>query len=88
MFSPLIRINQLNLPKNICSKCNSHLEFYSSREEIPEPKAQITRILNSIEYEKKAEESDEENLTFCPFCQIPISKQIKICPNCGSSLEE
>ncbi|NVM38068.1 MAG: hypothetical protein HWN81_20910 [Candidatus Lokiarchaeota archaeon] len=70
--------------KNLCPNCQNQLEFYSSREEIPEPKAEITRILQTIEREKQL----RTNKVNCPFCQEEISSQEPICPKCGTSLKE
>ncbi|MFX1418332.1 MAG: zinc ribbon domain-containing protein [Promethearchaeota archaeon] len=44
----------------------------------------MTRILQTIEQEKKEK---EESIT-CPYCKESISNQEEICPNCGSSLKE
>ncbi len=87
---PFLIYHYIILKKNLCPKCESQVEFYASQDEIPEPKSQIIRILKTIENEKKIEEEEsiQEQLILCPFCQKEISKQIKICPNCGSSLEE
>ena len=73
------------LKKNRCPNCDSQLEFFESREDIPEPKAQITRILKAIEDEKK--ENEKESF-FCPYCQKEMNEQEEICPNCGTNLKE
>lgn len=72
------------LKRNICPTCQNRLEFYSSPDEYPDPKAQIARILQTIEQEKMEKEQD----LVCPFCQEVVSNQGSICPNCGSSLKE
>lgn len=72
------------LKRNICPTCQNRLEFYSSPDEYPDPKAQIARILQTIEQEKMEKEQD----LVCPFCQEVVSNQESICPNCGSSLKE
>jgi len=73
------------LKKDRCPKCESQLDFYSSRDEIPEPKAQITRILKSIEEEKKVLDEIPE---YCPYCKQEIMKNVERCPNCGANLKE
>ncbi len=90
-FIPFLIYFLVILKKNLCPNCKSQVKFYVTREEIPDPKSQIIRILKTIENEKKEKEDsiqEELNLIFCPFCKKEISKQIEICPNCGSSLEE
>jgi len=72
------------LRKNLCSICQTKLDFYSSREELPEPKAQIARILQTIEQEKQEKEENK----ICPYCQEEINRREEICPNCGSTLKE
>lgn len=74
-----------------CPNCDSKLIFYNSPEESPEPKTQIERILKTIEMEKKEKEEHEpekpdEEYIFCPFCQKELTKQTKVCPNCGTRL--
>lgn len=77
------------LKKKLCPNCKSQVKFYVTREEIPDPKSQIIRIVKTIENEKKEKEKESiQSSLFCPFCQKEIGKQIEICPNCGSSLEE
>jgi len=71
------------LKKNICPTCKNTVDFYRNREEFPDPKAQITRILQTIEQEK----IEEESLN-CPYCQEEISTLETNCPNCGASLKE
>jgi len=73
------------LKKDICPYCQNQLNFYSSREEIPEPRAQIARIIQRIEQEKR---DIEEEKVYCPYCQQGMNKQEDICPNCGASLKE
>jgi len=70
--------------KNLCPNCQNQLEFYSSREEIPEPKAEIARILQTIEQEKQL----RNNSAICPYCQEEISSKDLVCPKCGASLKE
>ncbi len=72
------------LKKNICPTCKNRVDFYRSREEFPEPKAQITRILQTIEQEK----AEKEEIINCPYCQEEISNQEIKCPNCGTFLKE
>jgi len=69
--------------KTVCPFCQNQLDFYNSREEIPEPKALIARILQTIEQEKK-----DVNKLYCQYCQQEISIQDEICPNCGVNLKE
>ncbi len=76
------------LKKNLCSVCNSQVEFFASLDELPEPKSQIIRILKVIEDEKKSREAKEEISTFCPYCKKNIEIHLEICPNCGSSLKK
>ncbi|MFW9826951.1 MAG: hypothetical protein ACFFEY_04945 [Candidatus Thorarchaeota archaeon] len=71
------------LRKNLCPICQSELEFYKTREEIPEPKAQIARILQVIEQEKR----EKEETMNCPYCQEEINIREEICPKCGSILK-
>jgi len=73
------------LKKDICPYCQNQLNFYRSREEIPEPRAQIARIIQTIEQEKR---DIEEEKVYCPYCQQEMNKQEDICPNCGASLKE
>ena len=84
---PFLIYRYLYLKKNLCSFCNSQVEFYASRDEIPEPKSQIIRILKTIEEEKRIKEFNENDLKFCPFCKKNINKQAKICPDCNSALK-
>ncbi|MFW9988515.1 MAG: hypothetical protein ACFFC3_07655 [Candidatus Odinarchaeota archaeon] len=72
------------IKKDLCPYCQNRLDFYNSQEEIPEPKAEIARILHTIEQEKHL----TPNKTNCPFCQEEIKSQELICPKCGSSLKE
>jgi hypothetical protein len=71
------------LRKNLCSNCLSKLEFYRSRDDIPEPRAEITRVLRAIE-----EEQEIEEFIICPYCQEEINNQEEICPKCGSILDQ
>ncbi|MFX1572222.1 MAG: hypothetical protein ACFFB0_05700 [Promethearchaeota archaeon] len=82
---PFLIYRYIYLKKNVCPFCHNQLEFYSTREEIPEPKAQIARILNKIEEEKREK---EENKDYCPYCKQEITKNVEICPNCGVTLKE
>ncbi|KKN02986.1 hypothetical protein LCGC14_1112160 [marine sediment metagenome] len=82
---PFLIYRYLYLKKNLCSICNSQVEFYALLDEIPEPKSQIIRILKTIEDEKKIKEEDS---IFCPFCQKGINTHLEVCPNCGSSLKK
>jgi len=80
---PFIIYHFIILKKNLCPTCQNRLDFYSSPEEFPEPKAQIARILQTIEQEKGKKEQKYN----CPYCQEELSYQASICPNCGSSLK-
>ena len=82
---PFLIYRYVILKKDICPYCQNQLNFYSSHEEIPEPKAQIARILQTIEQEKRDKEDDK---LYCPYCQQEINKQEDICSNCGASLKE
>lgn len=81
---PFLIYRYFLLKRNICPTCKNRLELYSSPEEFPEPKAEIARILQTIEQEKMEKDQD----IICPFCQEEVSNQESICPNCGSSLKE
>ncbi len=81
---PFLIYHYYIVKKNICPYCQHQLELYETREEIPDPKAQITRILQTIEQEK----NEKEDGVKCPFCQEQINKQESICPKCGASLKE
>jgi hypothetical protein len=70
------------LKKDICPYCKNQLKFYNSREEIPEPKAQIARILQAIEQEKQ----EKEYKGYCPYCKQEIMKDEESCPSCGANL--
>jgi len=70
-----------------CQNCQSHVKFYATKEEIPDPKSQIIRILKTIENEKKEKESIQVE-EFCVFCGEKLLWMSKFCENCGSSLEE
>lgn len=70
------------LKKNLCPICQSELEFYKTRDEIPDPKAQIKRILQTIDQETR----EKEETKICPYCQEKIITKEEICPNCGSIL--
>lgn len=91
---PLLIYQFIVKKKIFCPYCNSELILYNFPEESPEPKTQIERILKTIEMEKKEKEDHEpqeqhepdEEYTFCPFCQKELTKQTKICPNCGTHL--
>ncbi|MFX1301785.1 MAG: hypothetical protein ACFFBV_04775 [Promethearchaeota archaeon] len=82
---PFLIYRYVILKKNICPYCQNQLDFYRSREEIPEPKAQIARILQTIEHEKRNKEEDK---VYCPYCQQEINRREDICSNCGASLKE
>jgi len=73
----------LILKRNVCPNCRNQLNLYSTREEIPDPKAQIDRILKAIENEKR-----EEEKIYCPYCKQEILEKAEICPNCGAELME
>ena len=73
----------LILKRNVCPNCRNHLNLYSTREEIPDPKAQIDRILKAIENEKR-----EEEKIYCPYCKQELLEKAEICPNCGAELME
>ena len=82
---PFLIYRYVILKKEICPYCQKQLDFYSSREEIPEPRALIARIIQTIEQEKR---DIEEEKVYCPYCQQEMNKQEDICPNCGASLKE
>jgi len=82
---PFLIYRYIILKKDICPYCRNQLNFYSSREEIPEPRAEIARIIQSIEQEKR---DIEEEKVYCPYCQQEMNKIEDICPNCGASLKE
>ncbi|MFX1312297.1 MAG: zinc-ribbon domain-containing protein [Promethearchaeota archaeon] len=79
---PFLIYRYIILKKTICPYCQNELDFYNSREDIPEPKAQIKRILQTIEQEKDA------NIlyNFCSLCGEKIEAGVKFCPNCGSKV--
>ena len=81
---PFLIYRYIILKRNLCPNCQNRVEFYSSPEEFPEPRAQIIRILQSIEQEEK----ETEEIINCPYCKETINYQDEICPNCGSSLKE
>jgi transcription initiation factor IIE alpha subunit len=81
---PFLIYRYVILKKDICSFCKSQLNYYNSREEIPEPKAQIARILQAIEQENQ----EKENKGYCPFCKQEIMKDEQSCPSCGANLLE
>ncbi|MFX1378065.1 MAG: hypothetical protein ACFFA4_03140 [Promethearchaeota archaeon] len=81
---PFLIYHYLILKRNLCPICQHRLEFYNSREEFPEPRAQIARILQSIEDEK----AREELRIICPYCREDVNTQESICPNCGSTIKE
>jgi hypothetical protein len=80
---PFLIYRYFYIKKNICPTCKNKVNFYKTREEFPDPKAEITRILQTIEEER----IEEENLN-CPYCQEEISAQEIKCPSCGASLKE
>lgn len=79
---PFLIYHYVILKKDICPHCQNKVNFYNSREEIPEPKAEISRILRTIEQEK------EEEKVYCPYCKQEIMKGVEICPSCDSNLIE
>jgi hypothetical protein len=81
---PFLIYRYFILKKNLCPTCHNKIEFYNSREEFPEPRAQIARILQSIEQEKY----EKEQRIICPYCQEIISNQITVCPHCGTTVKE
>ena len=85
---PFLIYRYFILKKNLCSICNSQVEFFASLDELPEPKSQIIRILKTIEEEKESKEAKETDSKFCPYCQKGINIHLDICPYCGSSLKE
>ena len=72
------------LKKRICPTCKSRIEFYNSKEDFPDPKTQINRILRTIEQEQ----SEKDNKINCPYCQEKINSQEPICPICGTTIQE
>jgi uncharacterized protein with PIN domain len=81
---PFLIYRYLFLKKKICPTCKNRIEFYKSKEEFPDPKTQITRILQTIEQEK----SEKDDTITCPYCQEEISIQETICPICGTTIKE
>jgi len=80
---PFLIYRYVILKRIICPKCQNQLSIYNSHEEIPDPKAQISRILQKIEDEKK-----EYDKVYCPYCKQEILKELKNCPSCGAHLIE
>jgi uncharacterized paraquat-inducible protein A len=76
--------------KIYCPYCESVLEFYSSPDESPDPRSEISRVLKQIEIEKEERElvNTSESQFFCPYCQKEITKNADFCPNCGVNLKE
>ncbi|MFX0002897.1 MAG: hypothetical protein ACFE9C_11835 [Candidatus Hodarchaeota archaeon] len=81
---PFLIYRYVILKRKICPTCHQKLEFYNSKEEFPEPKAQIARILQTIEQEK----NEKEKSIICPYCQEEIKTDGVICPACGSTIKE
>ncbi|MFX0139185.1 MAG: hypothetical protein ACFFDN_36420 [Candidatus Hodarchaeota archaeon] len=82
---PFLIYRYVILKKDICPYCQNQLNFYRTHEEIPEPKAQIARILQTIEQQRRDEEAEK---FYCPYCQQEMNKQEEVCSNCGASLKE
>ncbi|MFX1567973.1 MAG: zinc ribbon domain-containing protein [Promethearchaeota archaeon] len=80
---PFLIYRFLILKRNICPNCKNELNIYNSHEEIPDPKAQINRIVQSIENEKRDKEK-----TYCPYCKQEVLEKAEICPSCGADLME
>ena len=80
---PFLIYRFLILKRNICPNCKNQLNLYNSREKIPDPKAQINRILQVIENEKR-----EEEKVYCPYCKQEVLEKAEICPSCGADLIE
>ena len=72
------------LKKRICPICKNRIEFYNSKEDFPDSKTQINRILRTIEQEQ----SEKDSKINCPYCQEEISNQEAICPICGTTIQE
>ncbi|MDX1797287.1 MAG: zinc ribbon domain-containing protein [Candidatus Lokiarchaeia archaeon] len=72
------------LKKRICPICKNRIEFYNSKEDFPDSKTQINRILRTIEQEQ----SEKDSKIKCPYCQEEISNQETICPVCGTTIQE
>ena len=82
-LAPFLIYRYVILKRDICPYCHNQLNFYDNHEEIPEPKAQIARILQKIEDEKR-----EKDKVYCPYCKQEIMKDVEICPSCGAELVE
>jgi hypothetical protein len=80
---PFLVYRYLILKRNICPNCKNHVNLYHSREEFPDPKAEINRILQTIENEKK-----EKEKAYCPYCKQEIGEKVEVCPSCGAELIE
>jgi hypothetical protein len=81
---PFLIYRYFILKKKVCPTCKNRLDFYHSKEEFPDPKTQITRILQTIELEQ----SEKDTKINCPYCHEEISKQETICPICGTTIQE
>ncbi len=81
---PFLIYRYFILKKKNCPTCKNKIDFYNSKEEIPEPRAQIARILQAIEQEK----SEKDEMITCPYCQEEISNREIVCPICGTTIKE
>ncbi|MFX0021727.1 MAG: hypothetical protein ACFE9S_05335 [Candidatus Hermodarchaeota archaeon] len=81
---PFLIYRYFLLKKKVCPTCKNKVDFYNSKEDFPDPKTQITRILQTIEQEQ----SEKDNKISCPYCQEEISNQEAICPICGTIIQE
>ncbi|MFW9952173.1 MAG: hypothetical protein ACFFKA_18790 [Candidatus Thorarchaeota archaeon] len=81
---PFLIYRYVILKRKICPTCHHKLEFYKSKEDFPEPKAQIARILQTIEQEK----TEKEKSIICPYCREEIKNYETTCPSCGSTIKE
>jgi hypothetical protein len=81
---PFLIYRYLILKKKNCPSCKNKISFYNSKEDFPDPKAQINRIIQTIHQEQ----SEKDNKISCPYCQEEISNQEYICPICGTTIKE
>ncbi len=81
---PFLIYRYFILKKKVCPTCKNKIDFYNSKQEFPDPKTQITRIVQTIEQEQ----SDKNDVINCPYCQEEISIQETICPICRTTIQE
>ena len=81
---PFLIYRYVILKRKLCPTCQNRLDYYNSQEEFPEPRAQIARILQTIDQEK----TEKEERIICPYCQEEILNQGTVCPICGTTIKE